>query len=304
MDQQPSTSVIIVVKNGAPHIGRQLDALARQVDAPTFEVIISDNGSTDGTRDVVHRWAAEQRPAFELRVVDAGAKPGISFAKNTAARVAKGSVFAFCDSDDEVSERWVSIAHSSITPTVDAVGGRAVVAEGSGRDQLPEGLWSFGYLPFALGGSFAVSREAYFDIGGFDESLPPYGFEDVDVSWRIQEAGYALAYEHDLWITFIPTPRSRVVRKEFLSSKARVALAQRHPHFVDRPYSLGYCVRDLATHAALLPIRLLRPRHSRIREVKWLVDSAGRLAGYWHYYTLKRDSLPVLLREPQLGEAI
>lgn len=63
----PLASVIVPAKDAAQWIPEQLRALASQVEAPSFEVVIGDNGSTDGTRA-----AALQEPVpFTVRVVDA-----------------------------------------------------------------------------------------------------------------------------------------------------------------------------------------------------------------------------------------
>src|SRR2546421_10746693 len=56
--EQPALSVVIPVKNGAATIADQLVALATQIDAPRFEIIVSANGSTDSTRTVVRSVAA------------------------------------------------------------------------------------------------------------------------------------------------------------------------------------------------------------------------------------------------------
>ena len=58
-----AASVIIPVYNGANYITQQLDALAAQTGNPSFEVLICDNGSTDGTRAVVEGYSAPYPPA-------------------------------------------------------------------------------------------------------------------------------------------------------------------------------------------------------------------------------------------------
>ena len=49
--------MVVPAFNAAAMIGRQLDALAHQVGAPPFEVVVADNRSTDGTAATARRWA-------------------------------------------------------------------------------------------------------------------------------------------------------------------------------------------------------------------------------------------------------
>jgi len=65
-------SVVMPVRNGMPHLAVQLDALARQTYQGRWEVIISDNGSTDDSADAV-RAVADRVP---LRVIDSRDAPG------------------------------------------------------------------------------------------------------------------------------------------------------------------------------------------------------------------------------------
>lgn len=295
---RPRVSVVIVVKDGEAHLGRQLAALDGQVGAPPFEVVVADNGSRDGTRRLVRDWieAGPRAPARAL-LVDAGARPGIPYARNQGALATSGEVIAFCDADDVVAENWVFALSAALT-SPGLVGGRKEAVSESGRprpDVTSHALTHTAYLPFAATCNLAVSRECFFDVGGFDESLPPYGFEDVDFCWRAQLAGYPLTYAPDATITFTVSNKLRAVRKEYLLAKARMAIVHRHHRFDPTPYSLSYCVADVAHRAVRLPYRMARPTATRTREVRWLVDSVGRLAGYWHYSVRGRNSRPVLL---------
>jgi GT2 family glycosyltransferase len=295
---RPRVSVIVVAKDAESHIGRQLAALDAQEDAPSFEVVVVDNGSRDRTRDVVHRWVTSGLHAPQAAtLVDAGDKPGIPYARNRGVLASSGDVIAFCDADDVVSTSWVAALDTALTAP-GLVGGfkNAVSESGHPRPDVTEdGLTPTEYLPFAPTCNLAVTRDCLFAVGGFDESLPRYGFEDVDFCWRAQEAGYPLGYVRDAEITFTVSSKVGQVRKEFLLAKARMAIVRRHPRFDTTPYSLRYCLADVGRHAVRLPYRMARPTITRTRELRWLVDSVGRLSGYWHYTVRGKDSAPVLL---------
>jgi GT2 family glycosyltransferase len=301
---RPRVSVVIVVKDGRAHLGDQLRALDAQENAPAFEVVVADNGSRDGTPALVRDWIlAGHGAAVNARLVDAGRRAGIPYARNEGACATRGEVIAFCDADDVVAPGWVA-AMSRALASPGLAGGRRDAFEEDGTprpDASAHGLTSTAYLPFAATCNLAVTRDCFFAVGGFDESLPPYGFEDVDFCWRAQLAGHPLRYAPDAVIRFTVSGKVRAVRKEFLLAKARMAIVHRHPQFDPTPYSLRYCLADLARSLVRLPGHLRRPRVSRTREVRWVVDAVGRLAGYWHYSVRGRDARSVLLEGDPLG---
>ena len=104
-DAVPRLSVIIPCKNMAATIGAQLEALANQSWSEPWEVIVSDNGSSDDSVRVVQRYGARLP---NLRLVDASDRPGASHARNVGARYAMAPALAFCDADDEVGVDWLA----------------------------------------------------------------------------------------------------------------------------------------------------------------------------------------------------
>jgi glycosyltransferase involved in cell wall biosynthesis len=115
----PSVSVIIPVRNGEHVLGPQLEALAAQQVPVAFEVVIADNGSTDGTAALAESFR-DRIPL--LRVVDASIRPGINVARNAGARAALGELLLFCDADDLVQPGWIA-AMWQASRTSPALGG-------------------------------------------------------------------------------------------------------------------------------------------------------------------------------------
>jgi glycosyltransferase involved in cell wall biosynthesis len=91
-------SVVIPVRNGLPFLDTQLHALADQDYSGDFEVVVSDNGSTDGTRAHVDRMSFP----FPLRCVDSSQVRGVSHARNVGIAAARGEFLAITDHDDAV----------------------------------------------------------------------------------------------------------------------------------------------------------------------------------------------------------
>lgn len=191
-----AASVIIAAYNAEDTLGAQLEALSRErLDQP-FEVLVCDNGSTDGTAALVQQLAASVLP--ELRLIDASARRGPGAARNIGAEHAVGEVLLFCDADDLIAPGWLQ-ALSSAAAEADLVAGalegralnsshRAAVAwEVSSEITMP---WWPRY-PAGASSNLAVRAEVFRAIGGFDESLRTG--EDIDLCWRVQIAGYSFA---------------------------------------------------------------------------------------------------------------
>lgn len=272
-------SVIICVRNGAKVITKQLDALAAQCDAPPFELIVVDHKSTDGTLDVVRGWAVNRGlgAISKMRITTATAREGIPYPRNVGATLAEGAVLLFCDADDQVSPLWV---RSFVDAGVDAGGGRIVAHDADGAPHpatFPDGLIQTRYLPHISCCNVAIRRDIYFEVGGFDESLPNYGFEDVDISWRIQEAGYQLTYVPAALIDFTLSPPSKALRKKWLLGQGRVLMARRYPQYDSRSYSISSCTADAARHLGLLALSMVRTGVVNRNAVRDLITSSGRL---------------------------
>lgn len=255
-DRQPTTpylSVLICVLNGENVIGQQLAALARQEADFDWEVVVANNGSTDSTVDVVKNWA--KNFPVPLRVVDASERRGVCHARNIAARGAHGTVFAYCDADDEVQAGWVAAAGEALRQAPVVTGLTCIMnADGSlGEPVNPQ----VAIASRLQGGNFGIARKAFFDVGGFDEALPPYGNDDGELSLRLRKAGYAIRGVPEMRLSFRPTTDIRTrLRKIYRAGIAEVIIWHRHrdqPHFR----------RNLSIR--VLSVRLLRTASDVIR---------------------------------------
>jgi glycosyltransferase involved in cell wall biosynthesis len=85
-------SVVIPVRNGARYLAESIESVLRQ-GRDDMEVIVVENGSTDGSRAVAERFG------IPVRVIDE-AKPGAAHARNAGVALARGEFLAFLDADD------------------------------------------------------------------------------------------------------------------------------------------------------------------------------------------------------------
>ncbi|HEU5308226.1 MAG TPA: glycosyltransferase [Acidimicrobiia bacterium] len=209
----PVVSVVLCVRNGARTLGRQLGALARQdVEAP-WEVVVVDNGSTDGTRTVVASWTTRMP---WLRVVDEPVA-GLNRARNRAVAEVRADRVLCCDADDEVDHAWVRAMLGGLQQ-FDVVGGalvprpdrpeRARALHVPQTDALPSLLDH----TFAVGASFGFHRRVYDALGGFDESFDT-GADEVDFCMRAAHAGFTIG--------FVPTAVARYTLQDSPSALMR-----------------------------------------------------------------------------------
>jgi GT2 family glycosyltransferase len=221
-DERPMTrgcggaalSVVIPCLDVAPVLTRQLDALAAQRWSKDFEVIVADNGSTDGTAAVARGYAALP----SLQVVDASDRRGRQHACNRGAASAPNAV-VFVDADDEVAPGFVAAVgdalerHPIVAVRIDhetlnhdwALDGRS--------DAQVRGLQDgFGFLPFGSGGTLGARREVFDALDGFAGDMD-YA-EDVDFCWRAQLAGYEVAFVPDAVLRYRYRPSLRAMYEQ------------------------------------------------------------------------------------------
>lgn len=203
--RSPSLSVVIPLYNGASTLPAQLAALATQTYAGDWELIISDNGSSDDGPALVDSWRGR---IPNISIVDSSGRRGVSHARNIGARRAVGDVVLLCDADDVVGPGWLA-AMAAASFDFDLVGGRldetslnepwvAGSRPFTQDSRLPIGL---GFLPYSAGANFAVRREIFDELGGWGEEFRGGG-DDIDFCWRAQLAGYNLGFAPDAVIQY------------------------------------------------------------------------------------------------------
>jgi glycosyltransferase involved in cell wall biosynthesis len=285
-------SVVVPVRNGAPLLDAQLGALARQTFDGTWEIVVVDNGSTDATPELLATWV-ERLP--RLRVTSSSSPPNASRARNAAAGAARGEILAFCDADDLVDERWLEALVNALD-AADIVAGSLdidLLNDETSRAwrsfALPStaGEPAFGYLPYAVSANMAVKRAAFDAVGGFDPTIPGPGSEEIDLSWRIQQAGYTFGFAPDAVVAYRFRRGLRAyLRQQYRYGQGEAALYARHRAHMRRA--------SRADLAAAVWFAVSRWHHTargsalRGRYLGYLAYRAGRViggvrhgVGYW-----------------------
>jgi len=200
-------SVVILNWNGLRHLARCLDALWAQTFTD-FEVILVDNGSTDGSVE----WIAEHAP--QARLLRNAVNAGYAAANNQAIRASQAPFVATLNNDTQVEPGWLeALVAAADDPSVGSCASKMLFAA------RPEVINSTGICLDVTGFAWdrrggelddererepveifgpcagaALYRRAMLDqIGLFDEAFFAY-LEDVDLAWRAQMAGWRCLY--------------------------------------------------------------------------------------------------------------
>jgi GT2 family glycosyltransferase len=205
---QPFVSLITPTLDGRHHLELFLASVdAQAYPRELFEVIVVDNGSTDGTDEFLRtRWP-------DVRVVRNRDNAGFARANNQGAEVARGRYLALLNNDLRLDRAWletmVDCAQMSsgkpacvASPILNWDGSAIDFVDAAmsfngigfqphagapfhseGRDDLPSELL------FACGAAMLIDRHVYLEAGGFDEDYFAY-YEDVDLGWRLWLMGH------------------------------------------------------------------------------------------------------------------
>ena len=178
---------VIPVRNDARRLARCLQTVRRELTGTRGRIVVVDNGSEDDSADVARAAGAE--------VVNAAGVP-VAVARNRGARAQPdGDIVAFVDADHELLPGWMTAMQGSFGH--DGVVAAAAAYLGP-TDPTPVQRWyaalrgrtSEGPIEWAGAGNLAVRREAFEQVGGFDEALE--ACEDVDLCFRLRQAGGTL----------------------------------------------------------------------------------------------------------------
>lgn len=189
----PMISVVVCTYNGNRTIRDCCEGLL-QLDYPNFEVIVVNDGSTDGTEATVREYG--------FHVISTENR-GLSNARNTGMEAAHGEIVAYIDDDAYPDPHWLTyLAATFMNSTHAAVGGPNLPPPGDGPiaecvANAPGGpvhvLVSDTEAEHIPGCNMAFRKAHLQAVGGFDPQFRTAG-DDVDICWRLQERGWTLGF--------------------------------------------------------------------------------------------------------------
>ncbi len=194
----PAVSIVIVTLDEGDYLRQTVEAMWRTTP-PGTEIVVVDDGSTDGSLDFL-----EDHP--EVVIARSDRRMGIAVGRNFGARRSAGEVIVFSDAHVVPSEGWLQ-------PLVDTLADPAVGEVTTAIGHLAPGVSSLGYgftwgelslrmkwlnvtsavpidVPFICGCFLAMRRDVFEEVGGFDEGMYRWGSEDAELSLRLWMLGY------------------------------------------------------------------------------------------------------------------
>jgi glycosyltransferase involved in cell wall biosynthesis len=183
--ETPFVSVIVPVSNGERFLAEALESVLQQGHRP-LEIVVVDDGSTDGTAAVVRRFGERVRYVHQLH-------RGAPAARNQGVRVASGNVIAFLDADDLWAEDKLAVQLPLLQADreLQIILGHTQLLRRAGTEGEKTAFQPWGEPRLAPSvGSAIVRREAFECVGVFDETQQYC--DDVDWFLRVRESGVGM----------------------------------------------------------------------------------------------------------------
>lgn len=298
----PRTSVVLVTHDRRPLLEQTLDALAAQT-VPPDEVVVVDNGCTDGSTELLAARVAAQSPAG-LLVLRREANLPVAEGRNLAVAASTGDVLAFTDDDCRPQPTWLEALLSGMREGIELVQGRTTADPAQPLERLSRSQWTPAEFGLYETCNIAYRRTAFERVGGFDLAFAdqvadtlgerwaryPFG-EDTDLGWRAKRAGARSAFavhavvEHEVW----PPDPDLLVRRAALAAAFPVLVRRvpelraafltggvvLGPHRVRMWLAVGGALAALARQD-VRPLALALPYADRLLDLRGLRRPGGR----------------------------
>ena len=223
MEQQPSVSVIIPVKDNGEHLRASVNSVLNQTYPAVDEIILGVAPSTDDTEKISKELEAAN-PRIKLVPNPSGRTAS---ALNAAASLASGEFLVRVDAHCELEESYIQEAVQTIKRTRAANVGGIQKAEGSSRVErsIAMGMTSrfgVGNSKFHFGGKEGPTDTVYLgvynteifrELGGFNEAL--IRNQDYELNIRIRESGHLVWFNPNLVVRYKPRSSLRALFRQY-----------------------------------------------------------------------------------------
>jgi glycosyltransferase involved in cell wall biosynthesis len=198
MNTRPEISIIFPAKNEGNNVKKTLDSLFSIQTRYPFEVIIVNDGSTDNCCDFLKNYQRSRK--ISLYETDG---IGAANARNLGAKKATGKYLIFCDAHLQFEDWWIdrlldpllTNQTNAVTPAIASFDKQNFIGYGQTLKNNLRIKWNLrqnhlfetAVLP---GGCFAISKEVFDSVGGFETGFRTWGHEDVELSIKLWLFGY------------------------------------------------------------------------------------------------------------------
>ena len=270
-------SVVMPVLNAAEFLVPQLQALATQDYTGKWELVVSDNGSRDGTQEIVRSFADR----LPIRIVMADGRQCPAVACNRGAATAAGRYLVFLDADDVADTSYLSAISAALEQAdfaaarldCDALNPGWIAESRSPAQKVGLGT---GLFPYAYGASIGVWRSSFDRVGGFDEGFDTA--QDIDFCYRMALAGSKLRFAPEAVLKYrFRTTIKGVCKQAYAYGLGAAKIRRRYPDPDPSGPRRGAGIRSFSGAARLVIIS--RSKGQRARGLYMLANQLGRWVG-------------------------
>jgi glycosyltransferase involved in cell wall biosynthesis len=272
-------SIIIPTYNRKPILTKCLQALERQtLEAEDYEVVVVDDGSTDGTVE----WLKQCPQTFSHVRLLCQNHQGSAAARNLGVEQAKGDIIVFIDSDLVVLETFLQAHREAFLQAQETLGHNrlftygAVINTSNFDNPTAEAykLTDFSAAYFATG-NVMIPRQWLIQAGLFDTAFSLYGWEDLELGVRLKTLGLTLvkapeAVGYHWHPAFTLDQLPSLIDQELQRGKMGAVFYQKHPTWAVRMMlqmtALHWCLWGGLSLGGRLNEQSLRPM------MKWLIQ--------------------------------
>lgn len=201
IDETSDISIIISCRNEVNNLRKTIDSILNSKNSLSFEIIIVDDGSDDGSCDFINTTTDYYKNIKLIFSEDIGIAP----ARNFGAKSSKAKYLFFCDAHISVPDYWLD----SMIQTLEYNKGHAIIPAIKNMENEERGyggIWNnnleFVWLgkpkntcaeiPLAPGCALGIKRDVFEAVGGFHNNLKLYGVEDQELSLKLWLFGYKI----------------------------------------------------------------------------------------------------------------
>ncbi len=262
-DNVPEVSVVIPTRNRSDLLVEVIESLWKQTfDPGKFEIIVTDNCSTDDTLEVARSLQERSPCAFRYHRMEEDRGP--AFSRNKGVEMARGPIIAFTDSDCRADPRWLQLGVAALADQ------EVAFVTGSVLDKPEQPVKFFTRTNSGVTSEHAsyptcnamYRREVFLEMGGFDGDLCFCDIfnrvnecADTDLAWRVKEKGYGNVFVPEMTIYHeVETQPWWTWMREPYRLWLAPAIVRRHPAIRDQLliWGLFFCKENVLFYLMIM----------------------------------------------------
>lgn len=204
--EYPFVSIVVPLHNAKASLPNLLESLLNQnYPKSRYEIIVVDDGSTDGSSSMITEAIKERRETCNTKVLRCNEKGGPARARNLGIKNSKGEIIAFTDADAIPDKNWLrELVHGFNNDLVGGVMGKVVT-------DFEKLLYPTRVSPISkfVTCNIAYRRRALIECGLFDEEFKYPFREDSDIAYRILDHRYDIV-ESDNAVVYHPIRQNKL----------------------------------------------------------------------------------------------